>query len=276
MSLFISSLNSGSNGNCYYVGNHEEAVLIDVGLTCKETELRLNRLGLQLPRIKAIFISHEHIDHIKGVEVLSKKHNIPVFISKGTLGNSNLKLKEHLIQGFEADVPITIGSLSIHPFSKHHDAADPFSFTVVHKGTRVAVITDVGHACKNVIYHFSTCNAAFLEANYDEQMLENGHYPLHLKRRIAGNSGHLSNAQALELFVKHRPANISHLLLSHLSQENNEIELVRNLFTKHARSTQVAIASRFQESELFEIEAKGAIQKNRKIKVVQTMQLSLF
>ncbi|MBL0049395.1 MAG: MBL fold metallo-hydrolase [Bacteroidetes bacterium] len=276
MSLFISSLNSGSNGNCYYVGNHEEAVLIDVGLNCKETELRLNRLGLQLDRIKAIFISHEHTDHIKGVEVLSKKHDIPVYISNRTLGNSNLKIKEHLIQDFEEDVPISIGNLSIHPFSKHHDAADPYSFTITHKGTRVAVITDIGHACKNVISHFSSCNAAFLEANYDEQMLESGHYPLHLKKRIAGKAGHLSNAQALELFIKHRPANISHLLLSHLSQENNEIELVRNLFIKHAGSTQVEIASRFQESEVFEIVAKGAIQKNIKIKGMQTMQLSLF
>lgn len=276
MSLFISSLNSGSNGNCYYVGNQEEAVLIDVGLNCKETELRLTRLELEVQKIKAIFISHEHIDHIRGVEVLSKKYDIPVYISSRTLGNSKLKLKAHLIQDFEADAPVSIGNLTVHPFSKHHDAADPYSFTINHKGTRVAVITDIGHACKNVIRHFSSCNAAFLEANYDEQMLEHGHYPLHLKRRISGNSGHLSNSQALELFTKYRPAKMTHLLLAHLSQENNEIELVRNLFSKYAGSTYVDVASRYEESKVFEIEAKGAIQKNIKIKAVQTMQLSLF
>src|ERR1700744_1424280 len=221
MSLFITSLNSGSNGNCYYVGNDEEAVLIDAGISCRETEKRMNRLGLSIEKVKAVFISHEHSDHINGLEVLSKKYQIPVYITAKTLSKTRLLLNEKHICQFTAYATVSIGSLAVTAFSKRHDADDPHSFVVSGNGVNIGVLTDIGSVCKNVKDNFSQCHAVFLETNYDDQMLTEGNYPYHLKKLISGNFGHLSNAQALELFVKHKPPYMSHVLLSHLSKDNN-------------------------------------------------------
>ena len=189
MSLFIASLNSGSNGNCYYLGNERDAVLIDAGISCRETERRMSRLGLSMKKIRAIFISHEHSDHIGGVAVLSKKYDLPVYITPATLQNSGLQLAHHLPLPFAAYQPVIIGEIAISAFPKFHDAAHAHSFIVEHLGVKVGVLTDIGAACEHVIKHFSQCHAAFLEANYDDEMLDNGGYPYHLKRRIRGGQG---------------------------------------------------------------------------------------
>jgi phosphoribosyl 1,2-cyclic phosphodiesterase len=257
MTLFIASLNSGSNGNCYYVGNETEAVLIDAGLSCRETERRMLRLGLSLDRVKAIFVSHEHDDHIRGIEVLSRRHRLPVYITDRTLEQCRFTPDRALVRTFDAAAgPITIGRLSITPFVKAHDASDPYSFTVASSTVRIGIFTDLGIVCDNLIRHFAQCHAAFLEANYDEQLLENGRYPWPLKNRIRGGQGHLSNRQALELFAEYRPPFMSHLLLAHLSQDNNRPELVQSLFDKEARGTTVTIASRYSESEIYAVDGE--------------------
>ncbi len=253
MSLFITSLNSGSNGNCYYIGNNKEAVLIDAGISCKETEKRMKRSGLNIETVKAIFISHEHTDHIKGVEVLSKKFRLPVYITNSTLNNSNLNIDVQSIRTFRAYENIKIGALNIKPFPKLHDAADPFSFVVSGNGINIGVLTDIGNACHHVIGNFKDCHAAFLEANYDEELLETGGYPFYLKKRIRGGHGHLSNVQSLEIFTKHRSENLSHLILSHLSRENNSPQLVQKLFTTHAGNTKIVVASRDYETDVYHI-----------------------
>lgn len=253
MSLQISSLNSGSNGNCYYVGNQQEAVLIDAGLSCRETEIRLTRSGLSIKKVKAVFITHEHLDHTRGASAIARKHKIPVYISAHTYHHSRWKLHDDFVKHFDPYQQIDIGGLSINPFPKLHDAADPFSFTVSGNGVTVGVLTDIGSACEHVIRNFSKCHAVFLESNYDEEMLENGSYPVYLKARIRSDHGHLSNHQSLELFLKHRPAFMSHVLLSHLSQDNNNPQLVEKLFKKHAGAMHVSIASRHRESPVFHI-----------------------
>jgi len=261
MSLFITSLNSGSNGNCYYVGNHTEAILVDAGLSCKETETRMKRLGLAIEKVKAVFISHEHTDHIRGVEVLSRKYKLPVYITEATRRQGRVKLEKDLSKTFIANEPISIGSLAVTAFAKHHDAADPFSFIVAGHQITVGVFTDIGTPCQQLVHHFKQCHAAFLEANYDDVMLENGGYPYYLKNRIRGGQGHLSNAQALELFTTHRPAFMSHLILSHLSKNNNSATLVEELFTKNADGVKMVVASRYGESPLFEISSTGITQE---------------
>ena len=255
MSLFISSLNSGSNGNCYYIGNTSEAILVDAGISCRETESRLLRLGLDVLKVKAIFISHEHSDHIKGVETLSKKYRLPVYITKKTELSGRLKLEPGLVKPFTTNKKIKIGELTVIPFSKMHDAADPYSFTVSGHGVNIGVYTDIGTACSQLATHFKTCHAAFLEANYCEEMLESGSYPFFLKQRIRGESGHLSNHQALELFRNHRSTSLSLLLLSHLSKNNNSPRVVSKMFKEHADSTKIVIASRDKETEVYEINA---------------------
>lgn len=266
MSLFAASLNSGSNGNCYYVGNHQDAVLIDAGISCRETETRMSRLGLSMKKVKAIFITHEHRDHVKGVRVLSKKYQLPVYITPATLQNQ-VSVKRHLVAHFEAYKPVKVGTLTVTGFPKFHDACDPHSFIVANEKVKVGVFTDLGVACDHVISHFKQCHAAFLEANYDDYMLETGFYPLHLKNRIKSNVGHLSNQQALDLFLTHRPTFMSHLFLSHISKENNSPILVENLFKKHTTDTDIVIASRYRETKVYTIHDQP---------VNQEVQLSLF
>lgn len=253
MSLFITSLNSGSNGNCYYVGNEHEAILVDAGISCRETEKRMKRLGLSINKVKAIFISHEHTDHISGIPVLAKKYNLPVYITPGTLKHLKLNFEEYSFIHFIAYQPITIGDLIVTAFPKFHDASEPHSFVITCRDITVGVFTDIGIACDHLVTHFSKCHAAFLEANYDDEMLDSGNYPYHLKRRIRGGNGHLSNKQALELFINHRPVFMSHLLLAHLSKNNNSPELVYELFNSHANGTEVVIASRYEETLVYYI-----------------------
>ena len=251
MALYIASLNSGSNGNCYYIGNEHEAILVDAGISCRETEKRLKQSGLTFDKIKAIFISHEHTDHTRGVEVISKKHRVPVYISTEAYRNSRLNLEDNLRAALSPQVPVVIGSLTISAFPKLHDAADPFSFTISNDGITVGVFTDIGSPCESVIKHFGLCHAAFLEANYDDEMLDKGDYPFYLKNRIRGDHGHLSNEQALELFSMHKPPFMTHLLLSHLSQDNNNPDLVSDLFLKHADGARITVASRYEPSPVF-------------------------
>lgn len=278
MALYFTSINSGSNGNCYYIGNDDEAVLVDIGLTCKEVEIRMNRLGLPLSGVKAIFISHEHSDHIKGLAVFAKKYKLPVYISSPTLKNSKLLLDANNTFSLSHQQHIQIGSLKIAAFSKFHDAADPYSFTVECNEVRVGVFTDIGAVCDRLITHFKNCHAAFLEANYDAQMLANGKYPYFLKRRITSGHGHLSNAQALELFVNHKAPYMSHLLLSHLSKYNNDATLVENLFKNVAGDTFIKVASRHQETELYYV---GNTHNTQEVysfdpSLYQPAQLNLF
>jgi phosphoribosyl 1,2-cyclic phosphodiesterase len=278
MSLLIASLNSGSNANCYYIGNNNEAVLIDVGLSCRETEKRMQNLRLDIGKLKAIFISHEHTDHIAGLPVISKKFRLPVYITHPTLQNSRMQIDPDLVHSFSSKKEIIIGGLTITPFQKSHDADDPHSFMIPGNGINVGVITDIGYACRRVIKYFKQCDAAFLESNYCEDMLANGSYPAVLKKRITSNKGHLSNDQALELFLNHRTERLKLLVLSHLSQNNNHPDTVTKTFSKHAGNVKIVVASRYKESELFIIEKEtnkparslGRKQKNNKL------QLSLF
>lgn len=253
MELFVTALNSGSNGNCYYVGNEEEAVFIDAGISCRETEKRMARLGLSIEKVKAIFVSHEHSDHIKGIKVLAKKYRLPVYITPATLQNSRLDLSGLEVFSFEAHQPIRLGGLTIEAFPKYHDASDPHSFVVSSKEVCVGVFTDIGVPCEQLIRHFQRCHAVFLEANYDDDMLMNGRYPWFLKSRISDGRGHLSNKQAFELFTTYRPPFLRHLFLSHLSKDNNCPELVKNLFMSNAPDTEIVVASRYQEIPVYRI-----------------------
>ena len=272
MALFITSLNSGSNGNCYYVGNDIDAVLIDVGISCRETEKRMKGLGLSMKKVKAIFISHEHGDHIKGVSTLANKYNLPVYITADTARHGP-QLIRHISKPFAANEPVAIGELLVTPFTKQHDAIDPHSFIVSCAGITVGVFTDIGAPCKELVRYFKKCHAAFLESNYDEDMLENGRYPVHLKNRIRGDQGHLSNKQALELFINERPAFMTHLVLSHLSKENNDPRLVEELFTQHADGTEIIVASRFGPTEVFAISSTPSAPAKR---LKKPLQLGLF
>lgn len=277
MAVYITSLNSGSNGNCYYIGNGKEAVLIDAGISCRETERRMQRLGLEMSVVKAIFVSHEHSDHITGISVLSKKYKLPVYITSSTMRSSRISVAPGLVLPFYAGTTISIGSLQVTGFKKFHDASDPHSFMVSDGGVNIGIITDIGHACKEVVNCFSQCHAVFLESNYCDTMLANSDYPYHLKKRISSDHGHLSNAAALELFLTYRGKQLSHLILSHLSKNNNKPELVNELFSAHAGETKIVVASRYEETQVFCIEGLPVESKAPFFRIVpKPEQLSLF
>jgi len=284
MSLFISSLNSGSNGNCYYIGNDEEAVLIDAGISCREIEKRMKRLDLPLERVKAVFISHEHGDHITGVVSLSRKYQLPVYITPPTLADSKLPLDMAVVRTFTTGEPVSVGKLSVTAFRKHHDAIDPHSFVISSNNVQIGVFTDIGICCSEVKKYFSQCDAVFLESNYCDDMLERGRYPYHLKRRIKGGKGHLSNAEALELFCQHRGQQLKYLILSHLSNNNNDAALVNRLFTERSGDTNIIVASRYNETAVFRVDPFTGIPTSTltsRIEIFRTIdtrpvQLTLF
>lgn len=276
MPVYITSLNSGSNGNCYYIGNDTEAVLIDAGISCRETEKRMHLLGLSMKKVKAVFISHEHIDHIKGLPTLAEKHSLPVYITSITLKYSRISIKNDLLNSFKAFAPVQIGNLSITAFPKQHDAGDPHSFTITSGNITVGVFTDIGAACTHVTTHFKKCHAAFLETNYDEYLLENGRYPVYLKNRIRSDKGHLSNTQALELFTKHKSPVLTHLFLSHLSKDNNSPVTAKQLFDEYAGNTQIIVASRDEQTPVYIIESRDETIPGKKQFAVKLQQLDLF
>jgi phosphoribosyl 1,2-cyclic phosphodiesterase len=238
----------------------------------------MNRSGLSMQKVKAIFISHEHSDHTRGVPVITRKYKIPAYFSPVTHENSRLHMDQSLIRYFSSNIPVQIGGLTINAFPKLHDASEPHSFTISGDGITIGVLTDIGSVCKNVSSNFSQCHAAFLEANYDEAMLEQGSYPVFLKNRIRSDHGHLSNEQSLELFTKYKAPFMSHLLLSHLSQDNNDPRLVHDLFSRHAGDIHIAIASRHQESAVYLI---NGVKEGNRVKfsvdpVLKSTQMSLF
>lgn len=253
MPLFISSIASGSNGNCYYIGNGQDAILIDAGISCRETERRMVRQGLSMHQVRAVFVSHEHSDHVKGLSVLVNKYQLPVFLSNGTRSSCKLAIPDRLLHPMADMQTIRVGELMVTAFRKYHDAAEPYSFVIRDQEVTVGVFTDIGRVCERVAAYFAQCDAAFLEANYDTDLLLGGRYPQFLKNRIRGGYGHLSNAEALELFVSHRSPRLTHLFLSHLSRDNNDPALVTSLFDQHRKETTIVLAGRYAETPVYRI-----------------------
>lgn len=226
----ICALASGSNGNCYYIGNHEEAILVDAGINCKQIFARMAQVGLDPKKLRAIFITHEHGDHVRGVRVLGKKLDIPAYLTKGTLQSLYKTYQPYAARVIAPDQPVQVGNFTVHPVLKKHDATEPTSFRVEYQGINIGVFTDIGAPCDKVIAHLKQCDALFLETNYDEQMLKNGPYPYYLKERISSDVGHLSNHQAYQLLSQHGHDKLQCVFLSHLSAENNTIELAHQTF----------------------------------------------
>lgn len=257
--LYTASIASGSNGNCYYIGNDHDAVLIDVGISCGELEKRMQRMGLSLEKVKAIFISHEHTDHIKGLTIVANKYQIPVFISPGTFASCRLAIPSRLLHLLRPNYTVYVGSLEVISFHKIHDAADPQSFLIRQNELTVGVFTDIGAISDSLIYHFQQCNVVFLETNYDEQMLEKGRYPYFLKQRIKSGYGHLSNLQAFDLYRYYKNPNLKLVYLCHLSRDNNDPQLVLDLFKSQSIDSHLVLAGRDSETGVYRMINKPTI-----------------
>tara|TARA_B100000614_G_C14539787_1_gene489835 strand:+ start:179 stop:934 length:756 start_codon:yes stop_codon:yes gene_type:complete len=214
-------LASGSKGNAVFVSTGDTAVLVDAGLSGVEIQRRLDTIGERPEHLKAIVITHEHTDHVKGAGILSRRFDIPVFITRDTWRACSNLGKIDRLEFFEVGTEFTVGDMTVTPFSISHDARDPAGLTLACGGKKIGLATDLGLANSLVKYHLSGSNALYLESNHDPRMLDNGPYPWHLKQRIKGRHGHLSNMDARDLVAELHHGDLSHLVLAHLSEENN-------------------------------------------------------
>ncbi len=221
------SLASGSSGNCTYIGSGRTNILIDAGISCKRITDSLHALDIDPGELDAIFITHEHSDHISGLKTLVKKYGVRVYASAGTV--RELVRCEHVTQDMctviNAGEDCFTGDMTVKPFNNLHDAAQPFGYRVECGPRSVAVATDLGNYTDYTVRNLAGLDAVLLEANHDIRMLETGPYPYNLKRRILSDYGHLCNERSGQLLSDIASNHLKTVILGHLSKENNLPEL---------------------------------------------------
>ena len=249
----VCAIASGSNGNCYYIGTEREAILVDAGISRRQIMKRMKELRLDINKVKAVFISHEHSDHIKGLRVLCDVHGIEAYLTRDTLHKAHRNYHPKTTHVFNAGDAIQVGSFKAYSFAKQHDAVDPVSFRIEAEGLSVGVMTDIGAACENVVNHLNQCDIVFLESNYDEQMLEEGPYPYYLKQRVKSDHGHLSNQQAVDLVEQVDNTRLKTIFLSHISADNNRVEIATKAFEHLKDQYQILPTNRYAPSEIVSV-----------------------
>ena len=217
----MASLGSGSRGNGTLLATPATVVLVDCGFSLRDCLVRLARAEVDPATVDALLVTHEHADHIRGVAALANRFAIPVHATRGTL-RTVAGLVPDLARPVDADVRFAVGDLDVLPVTVPHDAREPVQYVFDHGATRVGVLTDIGHLTPHVIAAYSGCHGLFLESNHDGDMLWNGSYPLRLKRRVGGDFGHLSNGQAVEFLQRLGRGALTHLVVGHVSEQNNE------------------------------------------------------
>ncbi|WP_339529156.1 MBL fold metallo-hydrolase [Pseudomonas mucidolens] len=221
-------LGSGSQGNGTLVAHDDTYVLVDCGFSLRETERRLLRLGVHPTQLSAILVTHEHADHVHGVGLLSRRYNLPVYLSRGTLRGMRKPIDP---AGFLAGgEQLQIGALSIDVIAVAHDAQEPTQYVFSDGERRFGVLTDLGSYCAKVLEGYRDLDALMIESNHCRDMLARGHYPYFLKQRVGGERGHLNNHQAAYLVYELGWQDLQHLVLAHLSSKNNLPQLARQCF----------------------------------------------
>ncbi len=228
MELF--SIASGSSGNCICVGDDSCHVMIDAGISGKRIEAGMNEMGYTTKDMAGILVTHEHSDHISGLGVIARKYGIPIYATSGTINairksKSVGEINEGLFHPIKAGDTFQLQGLTIEVMHTSHDAADPVAYFVSNGKKRIGVITDLGCYDDGIVEQMQGLDALLLEANHDIHMLQVGSYPYPLKQRILGDYGHLSNERCGQLLGKVLHDHMGHILLGHLSKENNYPEL---------------------------------------------------
>jgi phosphoribosyl 1,2-cyclic phosphodiesterase len=216
----FASLGSGSKGNATLVRAGDTLVMIDCGFSMRETGRRMAQLGVSPEQLSAILVTHEHTDHSSGVAALSRKFAIPVYLTHGTHSTGRCD-GCHQVERFNCEDQFTIGSLAVQAVAVPHDAAEPCQYTLAWQGRRLGVLTDLGSVTPHVLERFSDCHGLLIEFNHDLPMLMAGPYPAHLKRRVAGDWGHLNNHQSASLLESLDHAALKHIVVAHISEKNN-------------------------------------------------------
>lgn len=257
-------LSSGSSGNCLFVEYKGTSVLIDAGFSAKRIEYLLGEIGKNPKDLDAIFVTHEHADHIKGVGTMSRKHKLPIYANDGTW-KSMLKhcgkIKDEHIKVFESGKFMSFGSMDILPIRVHHDANEPVGFIFYLGNKKITMMTDTGIVDAKMAYEIQGSDIYYMEANHDLEALKRGPYPYPLKLRVMGNMGHLSNDQSAEVLADALEGKKEQVFLGHLSETNNTPELSRltvdsyltSLGLDTRKDIHLEVADRFNPSGIVEL-----------------------
>lgn len=243
MSVRICVLGSGSRGNSTLIATEKTRILVDAGFSKRETYARLETIGERAGGFDALVVSHEHIDHVKGLETLASDSKAPIYISAATRDTITWNGRAKTFEMFSPGEKFTVGDIEITPFTVPHDAADPVAFRVDTQGIRIGVVTDLGYIPEHVKRHVSGCHCLIFESNHDLEMLKVGPYPWHVKQRVMSRHGHLSNLATAEFLRDDFDGTAQVLVLAHLSENNNHPELVR-------MSAEEALSSRREGLEM--------------------------
>lgn len=235
MTIKFCSLSSGSSGNCQYIETSGSRILIDAGFSGKRVEELLSSIDVCPTTIDGIFVTHEHIDHVRGVGVLSRRFDIPIYANANTwvgMEKNIGKIKEKNIKIFTSEEDLEMQDMTIYPIGVFHDALEPVGYIISYKNNKISVITDTGWVNDNIMEKIKGSDLYFMESNHDEFMLKEGLYPWYLKRRIMSEKGHLSNEDAGKILGEVLTGNNEIVLLGHLSKDNNVPELALDTVRK--------------------------------------------
>lgn len=261
------SIASGSSGNCIYVGGEKSHILIDAGISMKRIREGLLEENLSLEDIDAIFITHEHTDHISGLGPVLRKYQIPVYATYETIGaiwdKGDMKgVSQDIFHSVLPEKRVDMDDMEIMPVKISHDAANPVCYTVMSDTAKIGVATDMGCYTNELVDHLKDCDSLLLEANHDINLLQVGSYPYSLKMRILGEKGHLSNDASARLIEKVLHPGLQYILLGHLSKENNFPELAYKTVSYELEQnpvwnqmdTELLVANRMEPTKLLTIE----------------------
>lgn len=260
----VMTIRSGSNANCIYINNGNYGILIDAGVGIRTVQTALREVNCNIDRIAAIFITHEHIDHIRGLATITKKYRIPIFANTATCDAIHDRLPD-VDDGLFVEMPTgrdaVCPDLKVTSYKTSHDAVESVGYTVTDGRRRISIATDLGVVTQTVLEHIRCSDAIILESNYDENMLKNGEYPPMLKRRILSAYGHLSNEDCAVTATALAEGGTRRLILGHLSQNNNlpalayntTLAALENSNIKVGSDVQLSVASRDVCSELMEV-----------------------
>lgn len=228
MSFKFCSLSSGSSGNSQYIETDKMKILVDAGLSGKKTQELLKSIDVDASDIDCILVTHEHMDHIKGAGILSRRFDIPIYANECTwnsMKNELGKLKDSNIKIFKTHLDFELGDLGVMPFKISHDSSEPVGYSFFNKNKKITVVTDTGCIDDEIKYRIDSSDLLMIESNHDTEMLKIGSYPWFLKQRVSGEFGHLSNEDAGNLLSEVLKGKNETILLGHLSRENNFPEL---------------------------------------------------
>jgi phosphoribosyl 1,2-cyclic phosphodiesterase len=252
MGVCLSVLASGSRGNCAFFRSAKTRILVDAGVSCRETFKRMKAAGEDPRAVSAILITHEHSDHVQGLAILAKRLNVPVFMT-GATHHAWVRAMRHAdgerphlakLELFSPGSRFQIGDIAVTPFTIPHDAADPVGFTFRAEGVKIGFATDLGYLSPNVCDHLRGCDVLVIESNHDLEMLRGGPYPWSVKQRVMSRVGHLSNEALAEFFASDYDGEATYVVLAHLSEQNNHPELARGAAEKALGSRRTLLRNR--------------------------------